>query len=197
MPKPRPPHLIREKARGKYVWYVRIGKSERVRVRSEFGTEPFWVEYRAAIDHLCRDGAPTSKPSAGFARGDSLAQKVEASLKVRFLSAKGRAKDKERDFSITLDWLLAKARRQGFRCELTGVRFFSEYDGPANRNPYAPSLDKIDPRGGYTPDNTRILCVAANIMLQDWGEDVLRTILRSYRGEARGVSVDDLAANIA
>lgn len=197
MPKPRPPYLLREKARGRYVWYVRIGKSERVRIRSQFGTPEFNVEYNAAVSYLCAKSGDEALPPKRITKHDAVGQRVEASLKVRFASARGRAKEKDRDFSITLDWLLAKARRQDFRCELTGVRFFSDYDGPANRNPYAPSLDKINPKGGYTPENTRILCVAANIMLQDWGEDVLRTILRSYRGNSRGVSADDLAAAVA
>jgi integrase len=37
---------------GRTVWYVRIGKGPRIRIRSEFGTPEFDVEYRAAIDGL-------------------------------------------------------------------------------------------------------------------------------------------------
>ena len=57
MPRPRPPHLQREiTRRGKAVWYVRVGRGPRVRVRSEFGTPEFDAEYRAALA-----GAPTRK----------------------------------------------------------------------------------------------------------------------------------------
>jgi integrase len=56
MPRPRPPHLHREITRhGKAVWYVRIGKGRRVRLRGEFGTPDFGVEYQAAVT-----GAPRS-----------------------------------------------------------------------------------------------------------------------------------------
>ena len=42
MPRPRPPHLHRQITRhGKTVWYVRIGKGQRVRLRAEFGSDEF------------------------------------------------------------------------------------------------------------------------------------------------------------
>jgi integrase len=50
MPRPRPPHLHRQVTRhGKTVWYVRIGKGPRVRIRADFGTREFSAEYQAAI----------------------------------------------------------------------------------------------------------------------------------------------------
>src|ERR1700733_4583833 len=53
MPRPRPPHLHRQVSRhGKTVWYVRIGKGPRIRIRSAFGTPEFDTEYQAAIAGL-------------------------------------------------------------------------------------------------------------------------------------------------
>lgn len=50
MPRPRPPHLHRETTRhGRAVWYVRVGKGPRIRIRSEFGSPDFDIEYRAAV----------------------------------------------------------------------------------------------------------------------------------------------------
>ncbi|EJW12763.1 Integrase [Rhodovulum sp. PH10] len=50
MPRPRPPHLHREATRhGRIVWYVRVGKGPRIRLRAAFGTPEFEAEYRAAI----------------------------------------------------------------------------------------------------------------------------------------------------
>lgn len=57
MPRPRPPHLQREITRhGKAVWYVRIDRGLRMRIRAEYGTPDFDVEYRAALA-----GAPVKK----------------------------------------------------------------------------------------------------------------------------------------
>ena len=63
MPRPRPPHLHREVTRhGKAVWYVRIGKGPRIRMRAEFGTPEFDAEYQAAVTGKPRPakGAPAT-----------------------------------------------------------------------------------------------------------------------------------------
>jgi hypothetical protein len=50
MPRPRPPYLQRQVTRhGKVVWYVRVGRGLKVRVRAEFGTLEFDAEYQAAL----------------------------------------------------------------------------------------------------------------------------------------------------
>src|SRR5262245_26876169 len=52
MPRPRPPHLQRQITQhGKAVWYVRIGKGPRTRIRAEFGTPEFGAEYQAALSN--------------------------------------------------------------------------------------------------------------------------------------------------
>jgi integrase len=53
MPRPRPPHLHRQVSRhGKTVWYVRIGRGPRIRIRSSFGSPEFDSEYQTAIAGL-------------------------------------------------------------------------------------------------------------------------------------------------
>jgi integrase len=50
VPRPRPPHLHRETTRhGRVVWFVRVGKGARIRVRGEYGTPGFAAAYEAAI----------------------------------------------------------------------------------------------------------------------------------------------------
>ena len=50
MPRPRPPHLHREETRhGAVVWYVRVGKGPRIRIRHAYGTPEFAEAYRAAV----------------------------------------------------------------------------------------------------------------------------------------------------
>ena len=50
VPRPRPPHLQRETTRhGKTVWYVRVDKGPRIRIRAKFGTPEFDAEYQPAI----------------------------------------------------------------------------------------------------------------------------------------------------
>jgi integrase len=64
MPHPRPPHLHREANRhGTMVWYVRIGKGPRTRIKAEYGTPEFDEAYRAAI------AGELPKPTARATRG--------------------------------------------------------------------------------------------------------------------------------
>jgi integrase len=64
MPRPRPLHLHREANRhGTVVWYVRIGKGPRVRIRATYGTPEFEAAYQAAL----QGDAP--RPGAKAARG--------------------------------------------------------------------------------------------------------------------------------
>ncbi len=61
------------------------------------------------------------------------------------------------------------------RCELTDIKFdFSE--SAHDRRPFAPSIDRIDSGKGYTESNVRVVCVAVNLAMNQWGEDVLRKI---------------------
>jgi integrase len=50
MPRPRPPHLHRETTRhGRTVWYVRLDKGRRLRLRGDYGSPEFQSAYDAAI----------------------------------------------------------------------------------------------------------------------------------------------------
>lgn len=50
MPKPRPPKLQRETTRhGTTVWYLRIDRGKRIRIKGEFGTPEFNEAYHAAL----------------------------------------------------------------------------------------------------------------------------------------------------
>jgi hypothetical protein len=47
------------------------------------------------------------------------------------------------------------------------------------RHPYAPSLDRIECSKGYTASNTRLVCVAVNFGMNEWGEDVYRELAKA------------------
>jgi integrase len=67
MPRPRPLHLLKERNRyGTVVFYVRIGKGPRVRIRGEYGSAEFNAAYRAAIAGETPQRGP-STPSSSLA----------------------------------------------------------------------------------------------------------------------------------
>ena len=56
------------------------------------------------------------------------------------------------------------------RCAVSGLEFSeTQVGGGKARRPYAPSLDRIDPRRGYEPDNVRLVCAVANFAMNAWG----------------------------
>lgn len=64
--------------------------------------------------------------------------------------ARHRAKKKGIPFDLTLNWIVK--RLEAGVCERTGSAFQLE-----THNPQSPSLDQINPAGGYTMDNTQVV----------------------------------------
>ena len=98
------------------------------------------------------------------------------------------------------DMAMLGARAQG-KCELSGLPFSWDRPHGAKRRPWAPSLDRIDITGPYAVGNVRLVCVAVNIAMGEWGEETLlkmaqfvtrnyhrRTKLPKKWGERRGLN---------
>jgi hypothetical protein len=108
-------------------------------------------------------------------------QRTEAVIRRALTSAGRRARRKNIPFDLDLDFLLALAEEQDFRCKLTGINFFARNNIKARINPYTPSIDRIVPALGYVKGNVRIVIFAVNAMLLDWGEPLFMWIASSYR----------------
>ena len=106
---------------------------------------------------------------------------VRQSLARAFRRARRRASSRGIPFDIDMDWLLAEAESQGFRCGLTGIPFYAKHKSKCAKNPFAPSMDQILPSGGYTKSNVRLVVFAINAMMMDWGQEVFEHVARSYR----------------
>jgi hypothetical protein len=59
---------------------------------------------------------------------------------------------------------------------------FSYGDTPKNHRylPFSPSLDKIDPKKGYTKDNVRLVITAINLALNNFGEELVAKVAQAY-----------------
>lgn len=98
-------------------------------------------------------------------------------------AAKHRSIKRGIEFTLDYEWLIAKFDEQGGCCILTGLPFDVVCRNPIGVrkfNPFSPSLDRISPAVGYTPDNTRLVCTAINLALNDFGEDVFAKVARAY-----------------
>lgn len=84
-------------------------------------------------------------------------------------AAEGRAKKRGIPFTLTPEW--AEANWTG-KCETSGLDFFISTG--VRRGCFSPSIDQIEPKKGYTPENSRFVLWAINAM-KDVGsyEDVI------------------------
>lgn len=86
--------------------------------------------------------------------------------------AKARALKKSMAFDLTKEW--AAARWTG-RCELTGAAFSFNVGKPWA---FSLSLDRIDPKRGYTQDNCRFILWAVNRFKSDYDDATMFHIAR-------------------
>lgn len=103
------------------------------------------------------------------------------SLKRIWQSAKHNAKMRGMAFEITTEDVMTSYRKNHGKCAVTGIPFdMSKYKGGQGRRPWVPSIDRIDSAKPYTTDNIRIVCVATNLAMNWWGEDVLARLAKAY-----------------
>lgn len=84
-----------------------------------------------------------------------------------------RARSRGVPFMLTAPYVYGLMARAEFRCSVSGIAFAKPERKALEREPWAPSIDRIDPRAGYMPDNVRMVALAANYAMNQWGYDVL------------------------
>lgn len=94
--------------------------------------------------------------------------------------AKARSLKANLPFDLDLDWLCEQWENQNGCCKLTGFPFVLKSEQRGRFNRLAPSLDRIDPKSGYTKDNVRLVCTCINIALNEWGEDAFKALATAY-----------------
>ena len=93
---------------------------------------------------------------------------IEGRAKKLLNGARSRAKKKNIDFNLTLEWIIEQLKRG--MSPLSGKKF--SYELPPhgyNNHPLSPSIDKIDSKKGYTQDNCRIITTYENTAISEYG----------------------------
>lgn len=101
---------------------------------------------------------------------------IDARLKQIMRVAKNRADKYGISYDLDFEDILNRAVRIG-KCEATGITF----DLRNVDSPFAPSLDQIVPRGGYTKENTRVVCMMFNLMKSDYTEEQVEFFMENAR----------------
>lgn len=103
------------------------------------------------------------------------------------------------DFALRPGFAAQLFYQQRGRCAVSGIAFTLErFHDALVKHPFAPSIDRRLSSGGYTEDNVRLVCVAVNFGMGQWGEEVFMTLARGAverEGEVtNSASVPDTAA---
>lgn len=87
-----------------------------------------------------------------------------------WLYAKKSAKPRGLEFSITKERVAELL--EPMRCSATGHVLSWTWNGP-DKNPWRPSLDRIDNDLGYTEANVRVVCWIYNLCKNTWPDGVV------------------------
>lgn len=156
---------------GKVVYYFRRKHGPRIRLPDDMHSQEFREAYAAAMASKPVYYRKTARPRNE--RILILAKRFAAKAAEK---AKYRAQKSNQPCDITPKWIFEQLEKQNYKCLVTKKRFWSGGEF-RSRDPYAPSIDRISPGGGYTKDNTRIVLLGLNVMILDWGFDVAKDII--------------------
>ncbi len=74
-------------------------------------------------------------------------------------------------------------------CEVTGARFAYERDPRWRTNPLAPSLDRVNPKKGYTRDNVKVVTWQYNVAKHEFGLEQFAAMALAFVTHNKLVSV--------
>lgn len=94
--------------------------------------------------------------------------------------ARSRARKAGLPFDLSVEFVRNVYAKQHGRCRLSGISFSSTPYFPHTlvTRPFAPSLNRIDARFGYTEDNVELVCTMANFAMNGWDYPTLLTFCR-------------------
>jgi hypothetical protein len=114
--------------------------------------------------------------------GSPKGERIELSPREVFYlynKCKERARERKIKFALTLSDVHYLYVKGGGRCALTKIAFNRFRPANSTKRPWFPSLDRIESHKPYTVENTRLVCVAVNIALGEWGDWVVNAIARA------------------
>jgi hypothetical protein len=93
---------------------------------------------------------------------------------------RSRATKRKLPCTLSGEDVLALLLASNGRCSVSGVPLSLENRSLKRVSPWAPSIDRIDSRKGYTRNNCRITCYLANLAMSEYGEAALELMLYHY-----------------
>ncbi|MBM31548.1 MAG: hypothetical protein CL764_01690 [Chloroflexi bacterium] len=112
-------------------------------------------------------------------------------------NAKQRAKRKGSYVSISKEWILERIIKG--KCEVTGLDFTlggGYGSGRSSFNSFNPSLDRIDPNRGYSPENSRVVVNVYNTTKHRWNDQDVLVYCKALLGRTFDYYLSDVENNM-
>lgn len=104
-------------------------------------------------------------------------QSLENTLKYIYIGAKSRSKKLNREFNITLEYLLKMLVEQNYKCAMTGIVLEGSKGG---KEPFVISIDRIDNSKGYIEGNVQLVTTIFNTAKNHYKMEDLTKMCKEY-----------------
>lgn len=168
-PKPNhtlPPNVYCRQIKGR-TYYFHAKMTNGKRVETSLGSD-----LDAALDKL--DGGKVPESVAAVRKHTDAAWQDE--LRALFYRTKKRAATRGIEFSLSLDDVVRMCEETSRRCSISGIDYILTKEVGKRFRPWSPSIDRINPDGPYSPENTRMVCAYINIAINQFGLETLEFI---------------------
>jgi hypothetical protein len=118
-------------------------------------------------------------------------------LEKGFSRYKVNAKARALEFDIAVAEIIAIAQKQKWRCAVTGIKFSLRKIDGKRRKPFAPSVDRIDSAKGYIKGNVRVVCLATNLAINEWGDEIFLSQAKGATRKSKRVKVAAVLDNLS
>jgi hypothetical protein len=89
-------------------------------------------------------------------------------------------KGRKMTFNLTAKYIQDKFNACEGKCAITNLPFSMELGTKGNRNPFRPSVDRINSKKGYVKGNIQIILAIVNTMKMDYTDDVLHPVIKAW-----------------
>jgi len=100
--------------------------------------------------------------------------------KMEHSALKTRAKTKNLKFDLSPEYIQKKFEECDGKCTITKILFSMEMGTKGKRNPFRPSVDRINSNKGYIKGNIQVVLAIVNTMKMDYTNDILHPVVTAW-----------------